>query len=57
MVAKSYEESKSLNAATFLEVDDVIDPRDTRRWIVQGLKSAPQPRSFGERKVTRVDLW
>jgi acetyl-CoA carboxylase carboxyltransferase component len=57
MVAKSYEENKSLNAATFLEVDDVIDPRDTRRWIVQGLKSAPQPRSFGERKVTRVDLW
>ena len=57
MVAKSYEENKSLNAATFLEVDDVIDPRDTRRWIVQGLKSAPQPRSFCERKVTRVDLW
>ena len=57
MVAKSYEENKALNAATFLEVDDVIDPRDTRRWIVQGLKSAPQPRSFGERKVTRVDLW
>jgi acetyl/propionyl-CoA carboxylase alpha subunit/acetyl-CoA carboxylase carboxyltransferase component len=57
MVAKSYEENKSLNAATFLEVDDVIDPRDTRRWIVQGLKSAPQPRSFGQRKVTRVDLW
>ena len=43
MVAKSYEENKSLNAATFLEVDDVIDPRETRRWIVQGLKSAPQP--------------
>lgn len=40
MVAKSYEENKALSAATFLEVDDVIDPRDTRRWTVQGLARA-----------------
>ncbi len=57
LVAKSYQENKALSGATFLEVDDVIDPRETRRWIVRGLKSVPQPKRFGERKVTRVDLW
>ena len=43
MVAKSYEENKALSSATFLEIDDVIDPRETRRWIVRGLKSLPNP--------------
>ena len=40
MVAKSYEENKSLNAATFLEVDDVIDPRDTlsERLILDAIR-------------------
>ena len=57
MVAKSYEENKALSGATFLEVDDVIDPRETRRWIVSGLKATTQPRRFSERRVTRVDLW
>jgi acetyl/propionyl-CoA carboxylase alpha subunit len=57
MVARSYEENKALSGATFLEVDDVIDPRDTRHWIARGLKSAPLPRRNGERKVTRIDVW
>lgn len=57
MVAKSYEENKALSGATFLEVDDVIDPRETRRWIVRGLKATTQPSRFSERRVTRVDLW
>jgi acetyl/propionyl-CoA carboxylase alpha subunit len=57
MVAKSYEENKALSAATFLEVDDVIDPRETRRWIVRGLKATTQPSRFSERRATRVDLW
>ena len=57
MVAKSYEENKALSAATFLEVDDVIDPRDTRHWLMRGLKSLPPRRSMGGRKTTRVDVW
>jgi acetyl-CoA carboxylase carboxyltransferase component len=57
MVAKSYEENKALSSATFLEVDDVIDPCETRRWIIRGLKSIPQPKRTSGRKVTRVDLW
>ncbi|TXL70294.1 carbamoyl-phosphate synthase large subunit [Vineibacter terrae] len=57
MVAKSYEENKALSGATFLEVDDVIDPFETRRWIVRGLKATAAPNRFSNRKVTRVDVW
>jgi hypothetical protein len=38
-------------------VDDVIDPRKTRHWIIRGLKSIPQSMHRGDRKVTRADVW
>src|ERR1700759_1707249 len=37
MVAKLYEEGKAINAASYLEIDDVIDPAETRRWLLAGL--------------------
>ncbi|GAB2875668.1 carboxyl transferase domain-containing protein [Nocardioides pacificus] len=33
MIELAYEQGKALNAATVFELDDVIDPADTRRWI------------------------
>jgi acetyl-CoA carboxylase carboxyltransferase component len=57
MVAKSYEENKALNSATFLEVDEVIDPLETRRWIARGLKSLPPTSACRARKVARIDTW
>jgi acetyl-CoA carboxylase carboxyltransferase component len=33
MVAAAYENGKALNTATIFEIDDVIDPADSRRWI------------------------
>ena len=33
-VAEMYERGKALNAASHFEIDDVIDPADTRRWII-----------------------
>jgi acetyl-CoA carboxylase carboxyltransferase component len=41
LVAAAYEQGKALNAATIFELDDVIDPADTRRWITSALKQAP----------------
>ena len=41
--------------AAYLEIDDVIDPADTRRWILRGLKSLP-PRDTGKRR-TFIDTW
>ena len=39
-----YERGKALNAATLFEIDEVIDPAETRRWIMGGLKSLPPRR-------------
>jgi len=39
MLARLYEEGKALTVAEFLEIDDVIDPADTRDWILRGLDS------------------
>ena len=43
LVAELYERGKALNIASVFELDDVIDPADTRRWIVAGLRAAPPP--------------
>jgi len=45
LVAQLYERGKAINMASYLEIDAVIDPADTRRWIMQGLKSAPARKS------------
>lgn len=41
LVAHAYEKGKAINMASHLEIDAVIDPADTRKWIMQGLKSVP----------------
>ncbi len=40
LVALAYEQGKVINAASSFELDAVIDPADTRQWIVQTLASA-----------------
>ncbi len=39
LVAKQYENGHALNMATTLEIDAVIDPAETRAWLVRGLES------------------
>lgn len=39
LVAEQYERGKALSMAVSLEIDAVIDPADTRNWILRGLKS------------------
>ena len=41
MVATAYERGKALNMASVLEIDAVIDPAESRRWIVRALASVP----------------
>jgi acetyl/propionyl-CoA carboxylase alpha subunit len=53
-VARLYEDNKALSSATYLEIDDVIDPSETRRWLVHGLNSA---RAQGAPARPRVDVW
>jgi acetyl-CoA carboxylase carboxyltransferase component len=56
MVDRMYEHGKALSVATHFEIDDVIDPVDTRRWISAVVGSwRPEPRSG--RKRPNVDTW
>ncbi len=52
LVAASYEKGKALSAATVYEIDDVIDPADTRRWITTAVRDAPR----GDRRMP-LDTW
>jgi len=40
LVAKAYEQGKAINVASYLEIDAVIDPQETRAWLVRGLSAA-----------------
>jgi acetyl-CoA carboxylase carboxyltransferase component len=35
----AYAMGKAINMASFMEIDSVIDPAETRNWIMRGLKS------------------
>ena len=58
MVARAYEHGKALNVAAHFEIDDVIDPADTRARFVHTLESAG-PRDVWTRGQRRpfVDTW
>lgn len=58
MVAKMYEVGKGVSMADHFEIDDVIDPADTRRWITTAFRAAPPAGVAGERGGRRfVDTW
>ena len=57
MVADMYDQGKALNTATVFEIDDVIDPADTRRWIVEGLRACPPPEPRTAKKRPCIDTW
>src|SRR4030095_13074908 len=43
MVARAYAHGEALNTASHFEIDDVIDPAESRRLIVRTLAAAPAP--------------
>jgi acetyl-CoA carboxylase carboxyltransferase component len=57
MVARMYEHGKAVSYATYFELDDVIDPADSRRWITTALRSVPAPRRRRRKKRPQVDTW
>jgi len=57
MVANLYEHGKGLNAASYFEIDDVIDPFDSRRWIATAMASAPAPLPRTGKKRSHIDTW
>lgn len=57
MVAAAYEQGKAISMASFLEIDDVIDPLETRQWLMRGLRSVPAPLPRDGKKRSFVDTW
>lgn len=57
MVEMAYAMGKATNMAAFVEIDAVIDPADTRGWIIKGLNSVPGGRMKGVSPSCFVDTW
>ncbi|CAG1019851.1 propionyl-CoA carboxylase beta chain [Burkholderiaceae bacterium] len=53
LVERQYANGSAINMAATLEIDAVIDPADTRRWLSQGLASA----RIGPRLPGAIDAW
>lgn len=56
-VAELYANGKAVSIASVLEIDEVIDPADTRHWIMAGLRSVPKPEPRSGRKRPCIDAW
>jgi acetyl-CoA carboxylase carboxyltransferase component len=56
-LAALYERGKALSAATAFEVDDVIDPAESRRWITGVLLSGAVRPPRAAKKRPYVDAW
>jgi acetyl-CoA carboxylase carboxyltransferase component/biotin carboxyl carrier protein len=56
-VAELYANGKAVSIASVLEIDEVIDPANTRHWIMSGLRSVPKPEPRNGRKRPCIDAW
>jgi acetyl-CoA carboxylase carboxyltransferase component len=56
-VAQMYERGKALNTASLFELDNVIDPAETRKWVISGLNSVPPAAPRTGKKRPFVDGW
>jgi len=56
-VAELYANGKAVSIASVFEIDNVIDPAETRRWVMAGLRSVPTPPERSERKRPCIDTW
>ena len=57
LVAHAYERGKALSMATNLEIDDVIDPAESRSRVAAMLASLPSTPPRSEKRRPFVDAW
>ncbi|MCA8928758.1 MAG: carbamoyl-phosphate synthase large subunit [Alphaproteobacteria bacterium] len=57
LVAGLYESGKAINRTTNFSLDEVIDPADTRKWVVNLLASIRPPAPRDRKKRPMVDTW
>ncbi len=56
LLNEAYTQGSAFNAASVLEIDEVIDPVDTRKWIINANNSYPE-QSYKTRKGRYIDAW
>jgi acetyl-CoA carboxylase carboxyltransferase component len=54
---EAYENAKAVNAVVGGGIDDVIDPAETRSWIINSLKRLPPVLPRETKKYPYVDTW
>jgi len=57
MVELAYEHGKALNVATAYEIDDVIDPAESRHRILEALRAVPPAPPRTGKKRSCIDTW
>jgi acetyl-CoA carboxylase carboxyltransferase component/biotin carboxyl carrier protein len=56
MVERMYEHGKAVNVSSHFELDDVIDPMESRDWILRALRSMPPVQRNGKKRPS-IDTW
>lgn len=57
MVERMYRHGKAVSTASHYEIDDVIDPADSRRWITTALAGVPERPRRRRKKRPCIDPW
>ena len=57
MVEEMYQRGKAINMASYFEIDQVIDPEQSRRWIMSALRSLPEKSDRVGKKRPNIDTW
>lgn len=57
LVDRMYEHGKALSAASHFEIDEVIDPADSRKWVLSALKAAPPVPERRGKKRPMIDTF
>lgn len=57
LIAKAYENGSALNTASHMEIDDVIDPADTRVRILSIIGETQSWRNRSGKKRPMIDTW
>jgi acetyl-CoA carboxylase carboxyltransferase component len=57
MVDHMYEQGKALSMASYFEIDEVIDPLESRARILGALRAAPPPAPRTGKKRPCIDTW
>jgi acetyl-CoA carboxylase carboxyltransferase component len=56
MVERAYANGQALNSASYFELDDVIDPAESRRWISAAFGDWTPPTRTGKKRSC-IDAW